>query len=167
MGGNDMDGLEMLYTRRSIRSFKKDLIDDKILKKIIKAGKLAATARNVQPCEMVLVKSKVLLNKLSEIAETGRFIKDGAACIIVFSKETKYYLEDGSTATQNMLLAARYFNIASCWVAGDKKPYADEIRKLCNITENYRLISLVALGYPLSEKEFKEKRIFNESYKVL
>jgi nitroreductase len=162
-----MDGLEMLYTRRSIRSYKDELIDDKILKKIIKAGKLAATAHNIQPCKMVIVKSKTLLNKLSEIAVTGRFIKGGAACIVVFAKNTKYYLEDGSAATQNMLLAARYFNIASCWVAGDKKPYADAIRKLCKMPANYKLISLIALGYPLSDNIFKEKRVFLKKYKVL
>jgi nitroreductase len=162
-----MDGLEMLYTRRSIRLFKEDPIDDDTLHKIIKAGKLAATARNVQPCEMVLVKSKELLHKLSEIAETGRFIKHAAACILLFARDTKYYLEDGSAAAQNMLLAARYFRIASCWVAGDKKPYTEEIRELCKMSREHKLICLIALGYPLNESEFKEKRVFNEGYKVM
>ena len=167
LGEYNMDGLAMLYTRRSIRLFKQDPVADDIIKKIIKAGKCAATARNVQPCEMVLVKSKSLLKKLADIAATGRFIKDSAACIVLFTKDTKYYLEDGSAAAQNMLLAARYFNIASCWVAGDKKPYTEEIRELCHIGANYKLICLIALGYPLSENEFKEKRIFNEGYTVI
>ena len=162
-----MDGLEMLYTRRSIRSFKKDQIDDDTIAAIVKAGKLAATARNVQPCEMVVVKDLELLINLSGIIETGRFIKDAAACIVLFAEDTKYYLEDGSAATQNMLLAARYFGIGSCWIAGDKKPYTEEIRELCNMPDNYKLICLVALGYPLNENEFKERRIFNEGYREL
>jgi nitroreductase len=162
-----MDGLEMLFTRRSIRSYKKDTIDNDKLAAIVKSGKLAATARNVQPCEMLVVKDQEFLNKLSDIAETGRFIKDGAACIILFARDTKYYLEDGSAATQNMLLAARYFSIGSCWIAGDKKPYADEIRELCKMPDNYKLICLIALGYPLHESEFKERRIFNKGYREL
>ena len=87
-----MDGLQMLFTRRSIRAFKKEPVDNDKIKNIIKAGKLAATARNVQPCEMVVIRNPVLLNKLSDIAETGRFIKDGDTCIVLFAKEKLYCL---------------------------------------------------------------------------
>jgi nitroreductase len=33
-------------------------------------------------------------------------------------------------------------------VAGDKKPYAEEVRRLLGVPEGYRLVSLVAIGYP-------------------
>jgi nitroreductase len=42
-------------------------------------------------------------------------------------KDTKYYLEDGCNASQNILVAARAHGLGSCWVAGDKKPYAEKV----------------------------------------
>jgi nitroreductase len=161
-----MDGLEMVYTRRSVRTYKRDQIPDDIIKKIVKAGKLAATARNLQPIEIVVIKNSEILRQLGQAADTGRFIADAPLCIGVFSQDTKYYLEDGSAATQNILLAARYFGIGSCWVAGDKKHYARKVTEICNVSPSkYKLISLIPLGYPASKGVFTEKTIFNNDYK--
>jgi nitroreductase len=152
-----MDGLAMLYTRRSVRQFKPDPVPADLLEKIILAGSLAATARNVQPWEFVAVTSAALRQRLAGIAENGKFIAVSPVCIAVFCEETKYFLEDGSAATQNLLLAARYFGLGSCWVAGDKKPYAEEIRELCGVAPGKRLISLVAVGFPQDPSVFRQR----------
>ena len=75
----------------------------------------------------------------------------------VFCRETKYYLEDGSAATQNLLVAARAHGLGSCWVAGDKKHYCEAIGKLVGAPAGTRLVSLVAMGHP-AEEPVKEKR---------
>lgn len=76
----------------------------------------------------------------------------------------KYYLEDGCAATENMLIAATAQGIGSCWVAGDKKPYCNEISNLLNVPASLKLISLVALGCSPSEDVFKiaDKKNLNE-----
>ncbi|MFH0763243.1 MAG: nitroreductase family protein, partial [Candidatus Omnitrophota bacterium] len=86
------------------------------------------------------------------------------ACIAVFCADTKYYLEDGCAATQNLLLAAAGYGIGSCWVAGDKKPYCSEVAKLLGAPDSLKLVSLVALGYPASEASLKEasKKALNQ-----
>jgi len=117
-----MDAFEALKTRRSIRSFKDKPIPKDVIDKITDAGRFAATARNVQPWEFVVVTSRDTLKKLADLAENGRFIANAAACVVVFSSDTKYYLEDGCAATENIMLAARAEEVGSCWVAGDKKP---------------------------------------------
>ena len=162
-----MDGLEMLYTRRSVRSYKQDLISDDIIQKIVKAGQLAATARNEQPWEIVVVKDVDKKMKIANTTDHGKFIADAAVCIVVFCEDTKYYLEDGSAAIQNMICAARYFGIGSCWVAGDKKAYASTMNELCGVSESKKLIGLIALGYPKDEEAFKERRIRVEGYKEI
>ena len=40
------------------------------------------------------------------------------------------------------------FGVGSCWVAGDKKDYANEIRKMMGVPEKYTLVSLIPAGYP-------------------
>jgi len=143
-----MDAFEAIKTRRSVRVFKDKIIPKDILEKLVDAGRFAATARNVQPWKFVIVTGKNTLGKLAELAENGRFISDSAACIAVFCEETKYYLEDGCAATQNILVAAAAEKIGSCWVAGDKKPYAPAVNKLLGAPDKLKLISMVALGYP-------------------
>jgi nitroreductase len=75
----------------------------------------------------------------------------------ILCRDTKYYLEDGSAATENILLAARAHGLGSCWVAGDKKPYAAEIYRLVGAPPGYKLISLIPIGYPAESPE-KSKR---------
>jgi nitroreductase len=81
--------------------------------------------------------------------------------VAVLSRQTKYYLEDGSAATLNILLAAHAHGLGACWVAGDKKPYAARVVQMVGAPEDYRLISLVSIGYP-AEKPETGKRALRE-----
>ena len=157
-----MDALEALCTRRSVRRFKADPVERSQIEKIVDAGRLAATANNLQPWEFVVVTEEVMREKLASIADYGKFIAQSPVCIVTFCKETKYFLEDGSAATQNMLVAAWGLNLGSCWVAGDKKGYAEEIRTLLGVPQGYRLISLVAVGHPAESPGGAGKRPLKE-----
>ena len=116
-----MDTFDAISRRASIRAYSKDPIKKEILEKLVDAGRRAPTALAVEPWEFVVVTDQDTLNKLGTIANTGAFIKDAACCIVIFSEDTKYYLEDGCAATENVLLAAADQGLGSCWVAGDKK----------------------------------------------
>jgi nitroreductase len=96
------------------------------------------------------------------LADYGKFIAQSPACIAVFCKDTKYYLEDGCAATQNMLVAATALGVQSCWVAGDKKPYCGAIAELLKVPSGYKLISLVALGYAETPGKPTPKRDLQE-----
>lgn len=155
-----MDTLKALKLRRSIREYSDKPLPKEAIERIIDAARFAPTARNVQPWEFVVITDRGLLGKLGSIADNGRFIAKSRCCIAVFCSDTKYYLEDGCAATVNILNAAASLGIGSCWVAGDKKPYCEEISRLLGATASFKLISLVSLGYPVSAKSFfiAEKR---------
>jgi nitroreductase len=102
-----------------------------------------------------------LLRAIAAATDYGSFIAQAAACVVVFCQVTKYYLEDGCNASQNILVAARAHGLGSCWVAGDKKAYAEKVRKLVGAPETHKLISLLAIGHPAQESE-KEKRPLSE-----
>ena len=159
-----MNTLKAIKIRRSIRQFKDKLIPKNILETLVDAGRYAATARNVQPWEFILVTDGETLRKIGALTENGRFITNSASCIAVYSKDTKYYLEDGSAATENILIAAASLGIGSCWVAGDKKPYCAEVSSLLGVPASFKLISLIALGYPAEKEALKiaEKRSLKE-----
>jgi nitroreductase len=152
-----MDAIEMLKTRRSVRAYTRASIPRKIIEDIVDCGRLAASANNVQPWEFVVVTDPELLRRIAGATDHGKFIADAPVCIVVLSKETKYYLEDGSAATQNILLAARAHGLGSCWVAGDKKPYTSAICRLVGAPPGCKLVSLIPIGYPAESPE-KTKR---------
>jgi len=160
-----MDALEAIKKRRSIRRYKHKSIPKEILERIVDAGRFAPTARGVEPWEFIVVTDKSVLKKIGDItAENGRFISEAGACIAVFCNDTKYYLEDGCAACENILIAAASLGIASCWVAGDKKPYCGRIAELLNVPTSLKLVSLISLGYSESEDDFRiiEKRSLGE-----
>jgi nitroreductase len=125
---------------------------------------MAPSARNIQPWHFVVITDTRILDTIAGICPNGAFIKGAAACIAVFadSSATKYFLEDGVAATENILLAAKSLDIDSCWVAGHKKPYCEEVGKLLKAPAGMKLISLLAVGYSDAEPECPEKKPINE-----
>ncbi|MFN3551075.1 MAG: nitroreductase family protein [Endomicrobiia bacterium] len=156
-----MDGIKLLKSRRSIRRYIKKSIPEKVILDIIDCARLAPTARNEQPWIFVVIKDQELKNQISEITDHGKFLKEAYCAVVVFCKNTKYYLEDGCAATENILLASWYYGIGSCWIAGDKKSYAEELRKILNLPKEYKLVSIVALGYP-QEDELKKVQMIKK-----
>jgi nitroreductase len=157
-----METWEAITGRASVREYQPKPISKNLLEKIVDAARRAPTARAVEPWEFVVVADEKTLQDLGKLAENGPFLREAAACIAVFCQETKYYLEDGCAATENILLYARDLGIGSCWVAGDKKPYAANVANLLGVPENYKLVSLVSLGWPKSSIEQKKKRALQD-----
>ncbi len=144
-----MDAIECMKTRRSVRVYQDKPVPREIIEDIVDCGRLAATAINIQPWQFIVVQDPVMRKKIADTTDYGKFIAQAPVCIAVFCEDTKYYLEDGSAATQNILNAARAHELGSCWVAGDKKPYAPKIGEMLGMPPNYKLVSLVSIGYPI------------------
>ena len=152
-----MDAIEMLKTRRAVRAYTSEPVPQEIIEDVVDCGRLAATAINIQPWEFVIVTDPGLRRRLAETSDHGKFIADAPVCVVVLCSDTQYYLEDGSAATENILLAARAHGLGACWVAGDKKPFASEICRLVGAPQNFKLVSLIPIGYPAESPE-KTKR---------
>ena len=159
-----MQTKDAIKLRRSTREFdSRAVISRENIEKLIDAARLAPTARNTQPWEFIVITDRDALERISSLTDNGRFVKDASACIVIFCKDTKYYLEDGCAATENLLLAATDLGLDSCWVAGDKKPYCSGIKELLKVPDEFKLVSLIALGKAKIKKEdIVPKRSLNE-----
>jgi nitroreductase len=132
-----MDAIEVLKTRRSVRAYERKTVSKAIIEEIIDCGRLAASANNAQPWEFLVATDPDMLRRIA--------------------KATDY--EDGSAATENILLAARAHGLGSCWVAGDKKSYAGEICDLMGAPANCKLVSMIPIGYPAESPEPPKRRV--------
>jgi len=154
-----VEAIEALKTRRSKRKFLATPVPKKVVKDIIDCGRLAPSAVNIQPVEFIVVSKRDLRKKIAEMTDYGRFIANAPVCVVVFSRQTKYYLEDGSAATENILLAAHAHGLGACWVAGDKKGYAEKVRQLLGAPEDLKLISLIPMGYSEEQPKPAKKKL--------
>lgn len=154
-----MDALEVLKTRRSVRKYLDKEVSREVLEDIVDCGRLAASGRNTQPCRFVLVTDKERKRELSQLATSGRFIDDAAACVAVVSEETQFMIEDGSAATQNILLAAKAHGLGSCWVAGYGRAYQEDVERFLGVPENVKLIALISVGYEDGAAETPKKAL--------
>lgn len=152
-----MDALQALTTRRSVRVYRGDPVPRDLIEQVLDAARHAATANNLQPWEFVVVTDRAMRQRLTAATDRGQQIALAPVCIAVLCKDCKYYLEDGANASQNLLVAAHALGLGGCWVAGDKKPYADEVRLILGVPPGFRLVSLLTLGYA-AERPQPEKR---------
>jgi nitroreductase len=158
----------VIKSRHSVRKFKPDSVDEIIIKDALECAVHAPTAMNLQPWLFGVIKNKDMLSKIAKTTDNGKFIAEAPLCFAVFGeKKEKYYLEDCCAATENLILALQAHGITSCWVAGEKKQYAEAVRDLLNVPKNYALVSLVAAGCPaeiciVKKKETKNLVFFEE-----
>lgn len=158
-----MQTWEAIVKRRSVREYLPKEIPQETLIKIVDSARLAASARNEQPWEFVVVTDRDKKGRIARISDpNGAFMAEAGAVIAVFCLDSKYYLEDGSAATENILIMAADLGLGSCWVAGDKKPYCREISDLLGVPKEYKLVSLVSLGYPKNSPKVISKRKVEE-----
>lgn len=161
---------ETLISRRSIRNFSDKPLSKGIIEKIVYAGHRAANANNLQTWIFIVVTDAQKRKEIKDMCpKNGHYIEFAPVCICVLCEDSTYYIEDGSAATQNILNAAHSLGLGAVWVAGDKKDYADKTRKYLNVPDNYKLVSLIPLGYPKGETSLTprkpiDKVLFWEEY---
>jgi nitroreductase len=152
----------VIKSRHSVRNFKPDPVNDLVIKDAIECAAHAPTSMNLQPWLFGIIKNKDMLLKIADLTDHGKFIAKSPLCVAIFGeKKETYYLEDCCAATENLILALQAHGITSCWVAGEKKHYAEAMRKLLGVPENYTLVSLVAAGFPSEISIIKKKEMKN------
>ncbi len=157
-----METFDALGKRASARDYMNQPVPRELLEKLVDAGRRAPTARAVEPWEFVAITDRAMLDKLAGIISTGVFLKQATACIVVFCQDTKYYLEDGCAATENILLAATDLGLGTCWIAGDKKEYCAEVSSLLGAPPHLKLISLISVGWAVREPKQRKRRTLAE-----
>ncbi|MFH1403401.1 MAG: nitroreductase family protein [Candidatus Altiarchaeota archaeon] len=158
-----MESTDLIKNRRSVRGYTQDRIPLDVLDDVLECARLAPTARNVQPWKIIAVTDRRILEKLGETCSTGPFIANAAVCFTVFClKDEKYHLEDGCAAVMNIIYACEIHGLGTCWVAGDKKPYANKVREILEVPDEYTLIALVPAGYPAEDAGDKPKKSVGE-----
>ena len=142
-----MDALEAIRRRRSVRKYTGDPIPREHLEIIVDAGRLAASGSNNQPWDFVVVTDRAMIDQLKIASQWME--QAGAIIAVVLDPESRWWLEDGSAAVENMLIAATALGYGSCWLEGYTLPREEEFKTLLGVPREKRLLTLVPIGVPV------------------
>ncbi len=169
-----MSVYELILKRRTIRKFRQDRIDRKILEKLVNAARFAPSGANLQPLKYVIVDEPEKVDAVFKHVRWAGYIapegnpREGetpVAYIIILNdpdiRKTGYELDAGAAA-QNIMLTALEEGIGSCWLGSIDR---DDIRRILNIPEKYVINTAIALGYPAESPVAEEENGSIKYYK--
>ncbi|MEM2929107.1 MAG: nitroreductase family protein [Nitrososphaerota archaeon] len=144
-----MDVLEAIYSRRSIRSFKKKQVEEEKIIKILEAAIWAPSSHNSQPWEFIIIKNQETLKKIANETKWGNFIADAplAIAIITDPEKSRWHEIDGALATQNIQLTAWALGLGTCWIGTMNR---EKVKQILNIPKEKNLLTVLPIGYPAS-----------------
>ena len=152
-----METLTAIKSRRSMRSFKADQVDPKLLDVVLEAGTYSPTGKGGQSPQIVVVQDEETRSQLSRMnAEVMGVDKDpyyGAPTIILVLApgDIVTWVEDASCVLTCMMLAAHDVGLASVWIHRERQMFAsDEGKKLLEkwgLPGNLEGVGSIALGY--------------------
>ena len=152
-----METLKAIRKRRSVRKFTGDIVPREDLEKIVDAGRLAASGSNRQPWEFIVVTDREIIDQLTLV---GKWMeKAGAIIAVVLDPYSRWWVEDGSAAIENILIASTALGYGSCWVEGDSLPREEEFKTLLLVPKGKRLLALVPIGVPVEWPSIEKRSL--------
>lgn len=142
-----MEALEAIRKRRSVRKYTGEAIPREDLEQIVDAGRLAATGSNKQPWDFIVVTDREMIEKLKVASQWMEHA--GAIIAVVMDPSSRWWIEDGAAAVENMLIASTALGYGSCWLEGYTLPREEEFKILLGIPKEKRLLTLIPVGVPV------------------
>ena len=140
-----MDTFDVVRTVLATRQFRDTPVPEDVVRQIVEAGRLTASASNKQPWRFIVVENKDTLKQLGQLAKTGPYIPQAPLAIVVVIEQTPLAVSDASRAIQSMILAAWSRGVASNWVGFHG---LGAVRPLLGIPDTIDVLAIVPFGYP-------------------
>ncbi len=166
-----MDIFDCIFSRRSVRAFKPDDIDDKFIGLMLDAATHAPSAGNIQDWHFVVIKDETKRKRLASAAFDQDFMADAPVCIVVAADlekaslrygkrgENLYAIQDTANVITIIMLAAHELGLGTCWVGAFDE---DKVSHVAELPENFRPVAILPVGYPAEKPEMRERVPFEK-----
>ena len=149
--------MEAIFTRRSVRTFKKQAVEQEKIEKLLRAAMQAPSAHNQQAWNFIVVKGEANLAKLSEFSAYAGCLKGADFAIVLSGVKSKmlspeHWEQDLGAVTQNIQLQAVELELGSVWLGlAPNKDGMDFVKNLYGMDDDLLPYSVLAVGYPKME----------------
>ena len=166
------DLLETIFVRRSIRKYTEEPVSEADIKALLEAAMAAPSASNRKPWYYVVVTEREMLDRLAEIHPHGKMLFQATLCIAVCGGPTdseRFWVQDCSAATENLLLAAAALGLGAVWLGVyPREDRVAAVQRVLGIPEAIAPLNLISIGHPAEEKEprtqYDEARVHRERW---
>ena len=169
------DFIDLIYRRRSIRKFTEKAVSTEVLEELFKAAMAGPSAMNAQPWEFVAVTDPEILQKCRNALMFSKQNYTALICVCGSPRVQKnkagdrFWVQDCSAATENILLAATALGLGSVWIGVYPiQTSVLQVRAILNIPDDVTPLNLIGLGYPAETKDprtqYEESRVHWQTY---
>jgi nitroreductase len=163
---------ELIQTRYSARGYKPDPVEQEKLEEVLEAARLAPTASNRQPFQLIVIPTAGREADLRRIYNREWFVQAPlviCACAIpergwVRMDGKRYTDVDVTIAMDHLILAATELGLGTCWIAAFDPAAA---REVLDLPEGVEPIVFTTLGYPAAEPRPKQRKPLSELVQYL
>jgi nitroreductase len=162
-----MEFSRVIDVRYSVRAYKPDPVEGDKLERVLEAARLAPTAVNYQPFQLIVIHTEGREEELNRIYRKDWFVQPPlviAACGLRergwVRRDGRSYLDvDTGIVMDHLILAATDEGLGTCWVGNFD---ADAAREVLGLPDDVEPIAFTPLGYPDDEPRTKKRRPLSE-----
>jgi nitroreductase len=152
-----MEYSELIATRYSVRAYRPNPVEDEKLQAVLEAARLAPTAANRQPLQLVVMHTAGREKELGKIYHKPWFVQAPlviAVCAIssqAWVRESDRFnarLIDAAIVADHLILAAANLGLGTCWIAAFN---VDAARSVLRLPADAEPVIFTPLGYPADQ----------------
>ncbi len=158
-----MEFQKVIRVRRSTRGYKPEPVPDDVLGPILEAARLAPTAANKQPFQLVVVTDPLTRSRFREVYDREWFWTAPMIIVGCVDPAQAWQRADGFNAAEvdlaivmdHLVLAATEAGLGTCWVCNFDEA---RVKEILGIPANINVVAMTPMGYAAAEpRPFQRK----------
>lgn len=153
----------VIFKRRSIRTFLDKPVEQEKLERILKAGMQAPSAHNNQRWEFIVVTEQDKKDAISQMSRWAGMVAKAPVSIVVLGRHDNeklnhWFPQDLGACTENILLQIAEEGLGGCWMGFYPDPAkVNALTEYFNLPENIVPFCVISLGYSNEENKFVDR----------
>lgn len=135
---------EIISEIKSIRDYKDEEVDEKILKELKQYYEQAQRLVDDIEIEVIRKNKDTVFEQLKNSAGYNKRMIEAPNYLVFLSEEKDHYIENVGYIAQDIMLKAWSLGVGSCWITFED---GEEIKKKLEIESDKKLAALIAIGY--------------------
>jgi nitroreductase len=163
-----MEYSELITRRYSVRAYRPDPVEDEKLQAVLEAARLAPTAANRQPIQLVVMHTTGREEEIGKIYHRPWFVQAPlvigicAVATQAWVRESDRFnarLIDAAIVADHLILAAANLGLGTCWIAAFN---VEAARSVLQLPEEAEPVIFTPLGYPADQPGPKTRKPLQE-----
>ena len=158
-----MEFSDLIRTRYSVRAYTRVPVPEEKLQAVLDAARLAPTAANRQPFQLIVIPTSGREDELKRIYNRDWFVQAPLIICICALPERGWVRSDGkiytdvdaAIAMDHLILAATDVGLGTCWIAAFDPVAA---REVLGLAEGQEPVAFTPLGYAADQPRPKTRK---------